>query len=252
MDDPATVAVTLADLIGGDAGAIEAKLRAGARPVVLGSPGDAETRANVELAISDGTLPGIAISEVARVAVATTEGVTFVDPASGAIILTVPETGGAHGLALVTGLDDPKLYATVGAADDPDYDVIVVGGDGAKDGPVSMGQQPVAGARHGRDLRQRQPAGPHPRAGARAPARRVRGRSTWSQPVGNPHANAVYADARLPDGFVPVSVATDLEPDYPSEDRQQLLVFTSTGASASIDVGSHAFAWRFPGSSPAP
>ena len=56
MDDPATVAVTLADLIGGDAGAIEAKLLAGTDSVVLGSPGDAETRANVELAISDGTL----------------------------------------------------------------------------------------------------------------------------------------------------------------------------------------------------
>ena len=88
MDDPATVAATLADLIGGDAGAIEAKLLAGSDSVVLGSPGDAETRANVELAISDGTLPGIVISEVAAGRRGDVGGRHLRGPASGAIVLT--------------------------------------------------------------------------------------------------------------------------------------------------------------------
>ena len=39
----------------------------------------------------------------------------------------------------------------------------------------------------------------------------------------------------------------DVEPDYQADDRQQLLVLDATGGSASIDVGSHAFAWRLPG-----
>ncbi len=242
MDDPATVAAALADIIGADAGVLEAKLLAGDETVVLGSPGDAETRANVELAIDDGTLSGIAISDVTRVAAATAEGVTFVDPASGAVVVTVPETDGAHGLALVTGLDDPKIYATVGTIDDPEYDVIAVGGDQAKDGPVSTGRNPLPGPGteviYDAATQQVHVLGLAPDAAPAGP---------WTMYVIEPHANAVYADARLPDGFVPVSIATDLEPEYPSEDRQQLLLFTASGSSASIDVGSHAFAWRFPG-----
>ena len=247
MDDPSAVAIALADLIDGDAGAIEAKLLAGGDSIVLGSPGDSETRTNIELAISDGTLPGIAISEIARVAAATSEGVTFVDPATGAVVVTIPETGGAHGLALVTGLDDPKIYATVGPPGAPEYAVIAVGGDKAKDGPVSTGQDPLPGP--GTDIvydsatQMVHILGLAPGATAAGP---------WTVYVVEPHANSgdagsVFADAQLPDGFVPVSIATDLEPEYPSEDRQQLLLFSASGSSASIDVGSHAFAWRFPG-----
>ena len=50
-----------------------------------------------------------------------------------------------------------------------------------------------------------------------------------------------------PTGFMPAAWATDIEPDYPSTDRQQLLLFAGDGASASINLGSHAFAWRLPG-----
>ena len=65
------------------------------------------------------------------------------------------------------------------------------------------------------------------------------------EPIGDPPA--VFADAELPAGFVPSAWATDVEPDYPSADRQQLLVFDGAGSSATIDIGSHAFAWRLPG-----
>ncbi len=46
---------------------------------------------------------------------------------------------------------------------------------------------------------------------------------------------------------MPAAWGADFNADYPSEDRQQLLLFTGDGASAAIDTGSHAFAWRFPG-----
>jgi hypothetical protein len=63
--------------------------------------------------------------------------------------------------------------------------------------------------------------------------------------VVEPHGNAVYADARLP--FTPAAWAFDEQPDSPATDRQQLLVFSSSGRVAVVDTGSHAFAWRLPG-----
>ncbi len=242
IDDPAAVASALADLIGGDAGALEATLREPGETVVLGSPGDAETRTKVETAIADGTLPGIEITEVARVATATADGVTFVDPATASIIETIPEEGGAHGLALVTEIDDPKVYATVGTDADPKFDVIAVGGDRAKDGPASISRSSLPGPgtwiAYDRATQQVHVLGLAQDATDAGP---------WTVYVIEPHGNAVYADARLPEGFTPVTWAADFEPEYPSEDRQELLLFTSAGASVSVDAGSHAFAWRFPG-----
>ena len=111
-------------------------------------------------------------------------------------------TGGAHGLGTVDGLDDPKLYVTAGTADGAD---------------LSRGRRSAARTPRA----DRSDRGPHPLPGlgtsvayddasqmvhilgARPGCRRrpARGRSTSSMPVGNPSSNAVYADARLPDGF---------------------------------------------------
>ena len=63
--------------------------------------------------------------------------------------------------------------------------------------------------------------------------------------VVEPHGNAVYANANLP--FAPAAWAMDQQPDNPSGDRQQLLTFSVSGTVATVDVGSHAFAWRLPG-----
>ena len=71
----------------------------------------------------------------------------------------------------------------------------------------------------------------------------MRGPSTSS----NRTATPVFADARLPDGFTPTAWGSDFNPDYPASDRQQIMVFDGDGTMASIDAGSHAFAWRLPG-----
>ncbi len=165
--------------------------------------------------------------------------------------------GGAHGLALVTGLDGTKLYATVGGpADaaigeptDPGYLEIMVGGDAAKDRVVDRGKHPLPGP--GFQVMY-DPASQMVHILGLAP--------NVDNPVGDayqadvatvyvvePHGNAVFADARLPDGFVPSAWGSDFNPDYPSSDRQQILVFDGAGTMASIDAGSHAFAWRLPG-----
>ncbi len=247
VTDPSAEASTLADLLDGDAASFEAKLRSSGDSVILGGPGTGETRTSVETAIADGRLAGIAITPASRVAVATADGVTFIDPSSATVTATVPLEGGAHGLAEVTGLGDTKLYATSGTAATPTYDVVAIAGDAAKDGPSKVGATsplPGLGSRVVYD-----PASQMVHILGLAPGASADG--PWTvyvvEPVGDPPANAVFADARLPDGFVPAAWSADINADYPSADRQDLLVFDAAGSTASIELGSHAFAWRLPG-----
>ena len=71
------------------------------------------------------------------------------------------------------------------------------------------------------------------------------GEEGWTVYVVEPHANAVYADARI--GDHPTAWAMDGNGIYPAEDRQQLLALSADGTVSSVEVGSHAFAWRLPG-----
>ncbi|MGZ8438690.1 MAG: phospholipid carrier-dependent glycosyltransferase, partial [Candidatus Limnocylindrales bacterium] len=212
--------------------------------VVLGSPGSGDARTALDKAIADGRLPGIGVEDVPRVAVATSGGVAFVDPARVSLITTMPLGGGARGLATVNGLDSPRLYATTGGPDSPGYEVFAIGGDAARDGPVDQGKHPLPapGTRIVYD-----DASQMVHILGRIPGSTGSDSDPWTVYVVEPHANAVYADARLPIGFTPAAWAADIAADYPSADRQQLLIFDGAGTSASIAIGSHAFAWRLPG-----
>ena len=245
VTDHAAVASSLANILDtGSAADFQARLDA-AKPgttVVLGNPGSGATRTALDAAIADGTLKGIHVDSVERVAVATGDGVAFIDPARASLITTIVLGGGAHGLAMVTGLDEPRVYATAGTTNKPEYHVIAVGGDSAKDGPVDKGPNPLPGLgsliAYDEASQMVHILGLAPGAPSTGP---------WTVYVVEPHGNAVFADAKLPAGFVPSAWGADFNPDYPSQDRQQLLVFDGAGASAAIDTGSHAFAWRFPG-----
>jgi hypothetical protein len=241
IEDQRKVAETLAVLIGGEAIDYESRL-ADASPgtsVVLGSPGSGDTRKKIEAAIADGRLAGIEIGDRPRVAVATKDGVTFLDPTTGGETGSIDIDGGAHGMTLVTRIDQTKLYVTAGTDKKPTYEIIQVAGDEAANGPIDKGSNPLPapGTRIAYD-----DASQHVHILGRTPDR-----SGWTVYVVEPHANAVYADARLPDGMQPTAWAMDVESDYQTDDREQLLVFGGSGTTASIDVGSHAFAWRLPG-----
>jgi len=250
VTDPSAVASKLADILSTDASDYVSQL-ASASPgteVVLGDPGTGDTRTKIDTAISDGSLPGIRVDQLERVAVAMSTGVAFIDPATASVVNRVPFEGGAHGLAKVTGIDDDKLYVTTGTAAKPGLDAIVVGGQSANN-PVSWGHNTLPGlgslVTYDAASQMVHVLGLAPGAGPNGP---------WTVYVVEPHGNggqggigSVYADAKLPDGFTPASWASDFNPDYPSEDRQQILVFNDTGTTASIDAGSHAFAWRLPG-----
>jgi hypothetical protein len=251
VTDPAALASSIADILNtNNAADLQARLKS-AKPgttVVLGGAGSGTARTALDKAIADGKLPGIRVDTVTRVAVATAAGVAFIDPERGTLLSKIDLDAGAHGLALVTGLDATKLYATSGGAAAPSYDVIAVSGDAAANGPtdrgVGLGLQPLPGVgswvAYDEASQQVHILGLAPGATATATG-------PWTVYVVEPHGNAVYADARLPAGFVPSAWGADFNPQYPSEDRQQLLLFDGAGASAAIDTGSHAFAWRLPG-----
>ena len=244
VTDPTAVASSLAEILPADATEYASKLASAApgSTVVLGSTGSATARKELETAIADGTLPGIRIDNVTRTAVATAAGVAFIDAERASIVTTVPVNGGARGLALVTGLENPKLYATSGDAAKPTYVVIHVGGDPARNGPVTHGTWPLPGlgslVTYDEASQMVHILGLAPGATSAGP---------WTVYVVQPHGNAVYADARLPDGMDPAAWAADFNPEYPADDRQQLLVFGGDGAMVAIDTGWHAFAWRMPG-----
>jgi hypothetical protein len=249
VDDPAAEAAVLAELLAGDAADYEADLSGAGPTVILGSPGTSDTRKKVETAIADGRLPGVEIQDVARVAAATDDGVTFVDPAGARVVSTIGLDGGAHGLAEVTGLEDPKLFVTSGPSGTPVYHVVVIGGDKAANGPVDQGVHPLPGP--GTKIVYDEASQMVHILGLAPKAPRQDVNTTtagpWTVYVVEPHGNAVFADAALPTGFEPAAWAADVAADDPAGDRQELLVLDGAGPVAAIELGSHAFAWRLPG-----
>ncbi len=258
VPDPSAAASVLAELLDGNAADYEALLASPGPTVVMGSPGNKETRDKVEAAIGDGRLAGMAVQDLPRIAAATTAGVTFVDPATASTISTVVLTGGAHGLAYMSGVDDPKLYVTSGDAAAPTYHVIAIAGDKAVAGPTDLGTHPLPGlgtkVLYDDASQMIHILGHAPTtAGTFEPPPATGPDPAWTVYVVETHGgdesrgSAVFADARLGAGFVPVAWAADVNADYPSTDRQELLVFDGSGSMSSIDIGSHAFAWRLPG-----
>ena len=255
IDEPAAVASVLAEILETDAAEYEVPL-ADAAPgttVNLGSPGDDDaTRTEIDEAIADGRLAGIEILDVSRVAVADAGGITFIDPATADVSGTIAMPGGAHGLAYVTGIDDPKLYVTAGGAEDPGYEVVAAGGDSAKNGPAKVGGRHPLPAEGSRVVYNDATQQIHVLGRAFAPdGTEGTDADGWTvyviEPHGNPAANAVFADALLPADLDPAAWALDVGADYPAEDRQELHVFGTDGQVATIETGSHAFAWRLPG-----
>ncbi|HEU4920284.1 MAG TPA: phospholipid carrier-dependent glycosyltransferase [Candidatus Limnocylindrales bacterium] len=237
--DPAAAASVLAELIGGDAATYEDRLAAAAEGTVIAGFSGSDRRADLEAAIADGRLAGLAIEDVPRIAIATAEGVTFVATATGDVVSTTEVDGGAHGLAWVD-VDGPKLYvSTGGSADDApgEVAVIAIGGDQARDGPSLQRTLPLPGAggwvAYNDATQMVHVLGTAPSG---------EGRTIY---VIETHANAVFADATLP--FEPAAWAPDFAKRYPSDDRQQILAIAADGTAASVETGRTPFAWRLPG-----
>jgi predicted membrane-bound dolichyl-phosphate-mannose-protein mannosyltransferase len=237
--DPAAAASVLAEILGGDPADYEARLRAEGEQLVIGGIGSEAQRTGVDEAIEDGRLAGIAIEDVPRIAVGTSDGVAFVAPSNGTVLSTTDLDGGARGVAFVDA-DDPRLYVTTGGStqDAPGaVAVVVTAGDRVKNGPILERTIPLPGA--GTDVAY-DPASQMIHVLGTAPD--GAGSTIY---VIETHANAVFADAALP--FEPSAWAPDFARPYPTDDRQQILAFDAAGDVASVETGKHAFAWRLPG-----
>lgn len=232
--DPAAAAELLARELGGQAAAYRALLASTADPVVIAPAPAKEVRDRLDAAIADGRLAGFEFVSLPRVAVGTADGVALVAPATATVVDEVRVEGGVTGLALASGLDSPKIYAAGGST-------VTVVDLGRRDDPAL---RPAVETRLPMPGRVRDVTYDPSSLMVHVLGRTPDGSSSTIYVI-EPHANAVYADARLP--FEPAAWATDAAPLYPAEDRQAILAFSADGSSASVDIGSHAFAWRLPG-----
>jgi C-terminal four TMM region of protein-O-mannosyltransferase/Dolichyl-phosphate-mannose-protein mannosyltransferase len=239
--DPAAAAKAMASIFGGEASTYAERLRSVAVRTVLASIKDSDQRNRVQAAISDGRLAGLSIEDVPQVAIADAKGLEIIDPGTGGLTRTLDVGGPAHGLAL-TDVDSQKLYV----ATDPDPNapgqkgriaIVAVGGDVAKDGPVLLESMAMPGP-------VTQVAYDDQTEMVHVLGRTPDGSAPTIYAI-EPHARAVYADARLP--FQPAAWVMDAAHDYPTDDRQQILAFDGGGSVAAVDVGQHEFAWRLPG-----
>ena len=247
VPDRAAAASELSDVLGGQAADYETRLNGAQDRLVIASvPASGDPRTKVDTAIDDGKLTGFAVESIPRIAVADSQGVTFVSAADASVVQTVVLSGGAHGLAAISGLDDPKLYVSAGNAAEPNVTIIKTGGKSGAEAASVQQSMPMPAevtwvaynpATQEVHVLGRQPStgsGPFDRSG-----------DGWTVYSIETHANSVFADAPLP--FEPVATAMDANELYPSADREQVLALDGTGSLAAVDIGSHPLAWRVPG-----
>jgi dolichyl-phosphate-mannose-protein mannosyltransferase/protein-O-mannosyltransferase-like protein len=248
MTNEQQAAARLAGALSDDESRIQ-KLLAGSRaPIVISAFLTDERRNAVQKAIDAGELPGVDIEPQAAVAVANDAGVAILDGAS-LQRLGSASIGKATGLALMAeGLDKPTLYVAVGSS----LQLVEISSSAAPRGSGSVKMPgPVTdvlwdastGLVHA--LGQAPAKGSSGLAASPGSAEPSRASGTPTIYVVEPHGNAVFADARLP--FSPYAWLMDKEPERPADDRQAILVLSQGGQLATVDVGSNAFAWRFPG-----
>ena len=140
------------------------------------------------------------------------------------------------GVAFTTQLDKDRVYASVDAQDGPHVVTITAPGTGGT--PQFDANIVLPGTSEGWvgfDLATQMVHVLGTRPGTDEP----------TVYVIEPHSNAVYADAALPNAAT--AIVLDENQRYPSADREQLLALAEGGSVASVDIGHHAFAWRLPG-----
>jgi len=235
--DAGLLATELATILDLDPAALEARLvdaAAAGRPEVVVAPAPSgEPRSDLDAAIADGRLADVTVQPRARVAASGADGLVFLAAADAEETSRLDLAGPAGGIAHVTGIDTPRLYATTGS----ELAVVKLGDNGSSEDPALEKRVWMPGPV---DRVLYNPATELVHAVGLSP-----GGSDWTVYVVEPHGNAVFADAVLP--LVPVAIALDASPLHPSSDREQIVALSTDGVAATIEAGSNAFAWRLPG-----
>ncbi len=241
VTDPAGEAATIAGITGLDQASLETRLRA-----IAGQTGDAQTpvlgsiastvKDTIGAAVSDGRLAGFAVQPLPEVAAAGSAGLTFIAGTTGERAQLVQLDAAATGVADVVGIDTPTIYAAMA-----NHQVAVISIDDSSSATITTPALSTTFAMPGQVSKVVFDATTKM---VQVLGRTPDGSSETVYSV-EPHSNATYADAQLP--ITSVSWALDATHDYPSSDRETLLVAAADGTIASVDVGGDPFAWRFPG-----
>jgi dolichyl-phosphate-mannose--protein O-mannosyl transferase len=235
VQDPAAFAAEAQRVAGLEAADVTQRIAdAAGGPVTLAGRLDPAVRTAVEGAIAAGSLPSASLERRSRVAAAADAGVVMVDAASAEITDTISIDGTPRDLVNVTGVGDPAIYA----AGDSTVWRIEMGDEKSAALPSVTRTTPMPGAvsriLYDTATQLVHVAGVAPDGS---------GATVY---VVEPNGNAVFADAELP--FDTVSAwALDSDEQHPATDRQQILAFAPSGASAAVSVGGNAFGWRLPG-----
>jgi hypothetical protein len=208
--------------------------------IILDAPGASEL-GRVEL-------PGVAQitdSLDGRIFAATDDGVAVIDPHSVRVTTTLDVGGPARGVVGISDIEDDPVYVSVQTAEGPRFKTII-----SKDGTEPRINQTytLPGSTAGRAFFDVTTRTVHIEGTTPEEPGGLGGSGAAGQPtlyVIEPHANSVYADAKLP--FSPAAVVLDENQQYPSTDREQLIALDAGGQLASVQIGRHAFAWRLPG-----
>ena len=235
VTDAPALAAELAKVAGLDETTTRDRLQAAAGAQVVLGTAEGDVKTAVEDAVGAGTLPGVTVESRPRLAVASAAGVDFVDPVTATVADTVALEGGAGAsdVAEVDGVGNPALYVVGGTS----LSRIDLGQDSGATAPQLVKTLTMPG-----EVRRVLFDDASQQVHVLGTAPDGSGDTVY---VVEPNGIAVYADARLP--FTATSWAMDSDWQKPATDRQQILAFAPDGSSASVAVGSHAFAWRFPG-----
>ena len=245
VTDPAAEAKTIAGLTGLDETTLEATLRAIAQQpgdtpqVVLGSiPDSAAT--SIPTAISNGSLTGFVVQGLPDVAAAGTSGVTFIEQTTATKAALVPTSAPVTGLADVN-VGTPSIYVA-----ESDKTVAQVAIDDPTSGSITAPSLETSLPMPGQVSKVVYDAATQMvQVLGRTPDGSAETVYVVDPQVNGGNPGATYADAQLP--ITSVAWALDANHDYPSTDREALLVASADGTIASVDVGGDPFAWRFPG-----
>ncbi len=169
------------------------------------------------------------MAEQSQVAVGTTapDGVTLLDAATLTEVSDLATDHPATDMVLVTGLDQPTLIVAGGDS----VSAITIGDDGLEVSEPLTLPGPVSKLiwNESADL-------------VHVVTRTAGGQPTVA--VIEPQGLTLFADAVVP--FAPVALAMEDRPDVPSA-PVRVLAIDADGATATIDGGSNAWAWRLPG-----
>ncbi len=231
VEDALGLSETLGPIIDRGADDIETAVENASEPIPVAGFISKSAREDLQKQIDAGDLPGVTIQDGSGLAIGLSTGFVLIDTDLFRELAFFGTFAPITDMTLVpSGPEHPTLYATTG---DELATLVLPSDDGARLGrsvtmPNSVERVAWDSATTNVHVLGRTQDGTAP-----------------TIYVVEPRSNSVFADAKL--ASEPVAIVVDAQPDYPSEDRNDILAISSAGQLSTVDIGNNQFAYRFPG-----